>query len=176
MVYHYHIPDATFRLAVNLKTEEYRLLFSNASRSICLSIESKFYPNVFNGTFPLIKQTVPSESLQQIARTRNLCFTSEDPCWVAESNLDRTHVYQQRSSSSLTCADAHGMLPAILLAAILPCTNRGIAQQLLILALQSVARGESVQVKQYLSAANYFAEDYGRPYPIIGHRYNELEG
>lgn len=124
MVYSYHIPDATFKLAINLKTEDYRLLFSNASRSICLSIESKLYPKVFNGTFPLIKRTVPSKSLQQIARTSNLCFTSENPCWIAESNLDRTHVYQQRSSSSLTCADAHGMLPAILLTAILPCTDR----------------------------------------------------
>ena len=176
MVYNYHIPDATFRLAINLKTEDYRLLFSNASRSICLSIESKFYPNMLNGTFPLIKRTVTSESLRQIARTSNLCFTSEDPCWIAESNLDRAHVYQQRSSSSLTCADAHGMLPAIHFTVILLCTDRDIAQQLLILVLQSVARGESVQVKQYLSIANYCVEDYGRPYPIIGHRYSELEG
>lgn len=113
MVYHYHIPDATLKLAIILKTEDYRLLFSNVSRSICLSIESKFYPSVLNGTSPLTERTVSSELLQKAASTSNLCLASENPCWIAESNLDRTNVYQQRSSSSLTCADAHGMLPVI---------------------------------------------------------------
>lgn len=42
MVYDYHILDATLKLVMNLKTKNYRLLFSNASKSICLSIESMF--------------------------------------------------------------------------------------------------------------------------------------
>lgn len=42
MIYDYHLPDATLKLVINLKTKYYRLLFSNASRSICLSIESMF--------------------------------------------------------------------------------------------------------------------------------------
>lgn len=140
------------------------------------ALRVSYNPNVLNCTTPLINRAVSSKLLQQIARTSNLCLTSENPCWIAESNLDRTHVYQQRSSSSLTCGDAHGTLPVIHFTAILLCTDMDIAQQLLILVLQSVARSEFVQVKKYLSVANYCTEDYGRPYPIIGHRYSELEG
>ncbi|KAA8642983.1 uncharacterized protein ATNIH1004_009745 [Aspergillus tanneri] len=107
MVYDYHIPDATLKLAMNLKTKDYRLLFSNASRSICLSIE-----------------TVSSKSLQQTAKASELYPSFDNPCWVAETNLDGVRIYQQRRRASLICADAH-------------------TQQLLALMLQSVVRGES---------------------------------
>lgn len=43
MVYSYHIADAVLKLVVNVKTKAYRMLVSNASRSICLSIECMMF-------------------------------------------------------------------------------------------------------------------------------------
>jgi hypothetical protein len=43
MVYDYHITDALLRLVVNPEAKEYRMLISNASRSMCLSIECMIY-------------------------------------------------------------------------------------------------------------------------------------
>ncbi|CRG84159.1 hypothetical protein PISL3812_01482 [Talaromyces islandicus] len=105
VVYDYHLPDATLKLAINLKTKDYRLLISNASKSICLSIE------------------MSTKALQHTAGTSNLYLHIDNLCWVVENNLDGAHVYQQRSRSSLACADTH-------------------TQQLLTLMLQSVARGD----------------------------------
>ncbi|RLM00032.1 hypothetical protein CFD26_107921 [Aspergillus turcosus] len=123
MVYDYHITDALLKLVFDVQANHYRMVISNASRSICLSIE------------------LSSEALQQLSGLDQIYIPCNGPVWIAESNLDRTHVYQQRSRSALTCADGH-------------------AQQLLILMLQSVGRG-----------------DHGNTYPIIeGRGYNELEG
>jgi hypothetical protein len=76
--------------------------------------------------------------LQQFSRLDQIYIPCDGPVWVAESNLDVANVYRQRSRSALICEDGHGML------ATWKCfirTDKCLAQQLLILMLQSVGRG-----------------------------------
>lgn len=42
MIYNYYLADATLRLALNAENDVYRLLLSNGSKSISLSIEGMF--------------------------------------------------------------------------------------------------------------------------------------
>ena len=61
----------------------------------------------------LIAQAVSSEALQQFSGLDQIYIPYDGLVWVAESNLDVTHVYQQRSRSALTCADGHGTLATL---------------------------------------------------------------
>ncbi|OQE69857.1 hypothetical protein PENNAL_c0127G05049 [Penicillium nalgiovense] len=45
MIYNYYLADATLRLALNAENDVYRLLLSNGSKSISLSIEAKCHRN-----------------------------------------------------------------------------------------------------------------------------------
>ncbi|KAJ6085095.1 hypothetical protein N7499_004724 [Penicillium canescens] len=57
MIYNYHLADATLRLGLNVEKDIYRLLLSNGSKSISMSIE------------------VPPESLSQIPGTEEPCIS-----------------------------------------------------------------------------------------------------
>jgi hypothetical protein len=51
-----------------------------------------------------------SEGLHQFSGLDQIYIPWDGPVWMAESNLDVAHVYQQRSRSALTSADGHGTL------------------------------------------------------------------
>lgn len=81
------------------------------------------------------------KTLHQVAGKSELYLPFDNPCWVAESDMSQAHVHQQQTRTSLICADAHSML-AIYMVAISLYTDKLIAQQLLTMMLQSVARGK----------------------------------
>lgn len=95
---------------MSMKTQDYRLLCSNASKSVCLSIEGMTVPIALTGTYQLLNGVVSSRALQQLAGTNELCLPLDNPCWVAESNVYQAHVYQQQARTSLVCVDEHSML------------------------------------------------------------------
>lgn len=110
MVNDYHITDAVFKLVVNAKAKEYRMLITNASKSTCLSIKCMMDAIPLESAPLLIAQAVSSEALQQFSRFDQGYIPCDGLVCVAESNLDVTNVYQQRRRSALTCADGHGTL------------------------------------------------------------------
>lgn len=115
------------------------------------------------------------KTLHQVAGTSELYLPLDSPCLVAESNVSQAHIHQQQTRTSLICADAHSML-ASYIAAMSPYTNKIIAQKLLTMMLQSVARGKSFEQSSTCMLLT-ITRDHGSAYPAIeGQQYNELGG
>ncbi|KAH1328395.1 hypothetical protein KXW98_005604 [Aspergillus fumigatus] len=130
--------------SINLGTlMVYDYHITDALLTLVVNLETKEYRMLIANASRSIHLSVElsAEALQKSSGLDRIYIPCDGPVWVAECNLDATLVYQQRSRSALICTDGH-------------------AQQLLILLLRSVARG-----------------DHGITYPIFeGRRYNELEG
>lgn len=95
-------------------------------------------------TYPLANEIVSPRTLHQVAGTNELYLPFDSPCWVAESNMSQAHIHKQQTRTSLICADALSML-AIYMVVMSLYTDKLIAQQLLTMMLQSVARGKSFE-------------------------------
>jgi hypothetical protein len=98
---------------------------------------------------------VPPESLSQIAGTEEPCIPLNALCWIAETDTNATHIYENQKEPTLTCADQDSMR-APKRYVISHTDNYDIAQQLLALMLQSVASGRSFPY-------NYLYSSYANP-------------
>lgn len=111
MIYNYHLADAILKLGFNVENGKYRLLISNGSKSIFLSIEGKSaLLSSINDLF-LIPRAVSLESLSQIKGIKAPCISLNAPCWIAEADMSVMRIYEHDKEPTLTCANQDSTRP-----------------------------------------------------------------